>query len=57
MAFDAESWGRDLSDLLDQIEFVASEDLVRELCAKRFEIAERHGLEMVLQGEASGEFH
>ena len=54
---DAAAWAKELCTLLDRIESVATEDDVLELCRGRFEIAGRHGLEVVIDGEGSCATH
>ena len=48
-------WVAELCTLLDRVEMVADdEEAVRELLHGRFDIAKKHGLDVVFEGSASG---
>ncbi len=52
---DWEAWAVDMCSLLDRIELVSGdEQAVRDLCAGRFDMARKHGLEVKMQGETTG---
>lgn len=54
---DMRAWATDLCTLLDMIEAHADdEDRVKAICYARFDVAEKHGLEIV-RGGFMGDVH
>ena len=53
-----EAWAMEMSGLLDRIEAVREdEETVGQLCASRFAIAAKHGIQVIRLGETSGATH